>query len=179
MEKYGVNTARFLKISEESELVKVAENLNFPLIVKAVDLQASRGIVVARNKEELLDGFRYAMNATKENFCIVEEFIEGEEFGAQAFVYNGNVKFVLPHGDYTFMNHTALPVGHFAPMNFDNVKIRKIREQCELAIKAVGLDNCAVNIDMIYKNEKVYMIELTGQCRCNLFGRIGEYFLWN
>ena len=88
-EKYGVNTARFLKISEEKELVRVIEKLNFPLIVKAVDLQASRGIVVVRDEAELLKGFRYAMEATKENFCIVEEFVEGEEFGAQAFVYNG------------------------------------------------------------------------------------------
>ena len=99
----------------------------------------------------------------KENFCIVEEFIVGEEFGAQAFVYDGNVEFVLPHGDYTFVNQTALPVGHFVPMNFDGEKVSKIEEQCKLAIQAIGLNNCAVNIDMIYKDGKVYMIELTGR----------------
>lgn len=33
---------------------------------------------------------------------IIEEFIEGEEFGAQAFVYRGKVQFILPHGDYVF-----------------------------------------------------------------------------
>lgn len=161
--KEGVNTAKFLKVSSVEELTSVIDSLEFPLIVKAVDQQASRGIVVVRNEAELYDGFDYAMKATKETFCIVEEFIEGEEFGAQAFVYNGEVIFVLPHGDYTFVNHTALPIGHFAPMNFDAEKVQKIEEQCKLAIKAVGLNNCAVNIDLIYRNGQVYMIELTGR----------------
>lgn len=39
------------------------------------------------------------MKLTKRSYCIVEEFIEGWEFGAQAFVYNNEVLFVMPHGD--------------------------------------------------------------------------------
>ena len=45
------------------------------------------------------------------------------------------------------------------------------------AIAALGLDNCAVNIDFIAKEEKAYIIELTGRGGANgLTDIVGEYY---
>ena len=176
-EKYGVNTAKCKKISSLEEMKNALECLSLPVIVKAVDLQASRGVYVAHTKEEAFAGFEKAMKDTHQDFCIVEEFIVGEEFGAQAFVYNNEVLFVLPHGDYTFYTNTALPIGHFAPLNLSKETLSLAEEQAKKAIKAVGLNNCAVNIDMIYKDGKVYMIELTGRAGAtNLCELVSVYY---
>jgi len=173
----GVNTARYLKIESEEELENSFNTLEFPLIIKAVDLQASRGIYVAHTPAEARNGYIKAMQLTHQKFCIIEEFIVGEEFGAQAFVYHGEVLFVLPHGDYTFYTNAAMPVGHFAPLELPREVITLAEEQAKKAIKAVGLDNCAVNIDMIYKEGKVYMIELTGRAGAtNLCELVGIYY---
>ena len=43
----------------------------------------------------------------------------------------------------------------------------------------MGLDNCAVNIDMILKDNKVYMIELTGRAGANCLPELVEIFLWD
>ena len=174
---HNVNTARFMEITNERDLNEACDTLNFPLIIKAVDLQASRGIYVVNNREEAHSGFKKTMALTHQKYCIIEEFIKGEEFGAQAFVTNGEILFVLPHGDYTFYKHTALPIGHFAPLELPEEVIKLAEKESIKAIRAVGLDNCAVNIDMIYKDGKVYMIELTGRAGAtNLCELVSIYY---
>lgn len=166
MEK-GVNTARFKKVSSLEDVEHVLETLNLPLIVKAVDLQGSRGIFIARTREELFGGYEKAMRETNKDFCIIEEFIEGYEFGAQAFVVDRKVLFILPCGDETYMAGTAIPVGHYAPLQLEEDVLQQVYQQVSLAISAVELNDCAVNIDMILKDGKVYMIELTGRIGAN------------
>lgn len=163
----GVNTAKFYKISSEDELKESLHNLQLPVIIKATDLQGSKGIYIAFTEQEALEGFKKSMNDTKRDYCIIEEFIEGLEFGAQSFVYNGEVLFVMPHGDDTFMSHTAIPVGHYVPFEGSEEVIKQVEEEVRKAIKALGLDNCAVNVDLILKDNKVYIIELTGRVGAN------------
>ncbi|WP_048826729.1 ATP-grasp domain-containing protein [Bacillus sp. B-jedd] len=163
----GISTAKFYKVSSEGDLKQALKNLMLPVIVKATDLQGSKGIYIAYSVEKAYEAFRNAMFDTKRNYCIIEEFLEGWEFGAQSFVYNEEVLFVMPHGDDTFMSHTAIPVGHHVPLNCSEDIIKQTEACVRSAIKALGLDNCAVNVDFIVKDGKVYMIELTGRVGAN------------
>ncbi|RGT71602.1 ATP-grasp domain-containing protein [Ruminococcus sp. AF18-22] len=172
----GVQTARYKKVSSREDVINVLEELELPMIVKAVDLQGSRGINIAYDREELLDGYDRTMKETKKDFCIIEEFIDGYEFGAQAFVLNNEVLFVLPCGDITYLGHTKIPVGHYAPLDFEDEVLEKIDKQVRKAIQAIGLNNCAVNIDMILRGDEVYVIELTGRIGANCLPQITSIF---
>lgn len=171
--KKGVSTAKFCKVSSEEELRNSLEKLKKPLIIKATDLQGSRGIYIAHTEDEIFLGFREAMSLTKKEYCIVEEFIEGLEFGAQAFVYDGKILFVLPHGDETFMSHTAIPVAHYVPFEFEE-QFHTIEQEVIKAIEALGLNNCAVNVDMILKEGQIYIIEITGRVGANCLPELVE-----
>lgn len=165
--EYGVSTAKYFEISSESELEEALNIIMLPVIIKATDLQGSNGIYIAKTHDAAVEGFREAMKKTKRTYCIVEEYIEGYEFGAQAFVYQGNVLFVMPHGDNTFMSHTAVPVGHYVPLDESDDVIKQIEEVVKKAIHALGLNNCAVNVDLIMRGGVVYVIELTGRVGAN------------
>ena len=106
----------------------------------------------------------YVKENTRKDYFLIEEFVEGEEFGAQAFVYNGEVQFILPHGDYVFHGDTGVPIGHFAPYNLNEDVIEDAKEQLRGAVKAMQLDNCAINADFILKDNKTYVLELGGRC---------------
>ena len=173
----GVRTARFMNIHSEAELNEAVKSLKFPVIVKATDLQGSRGICIVREEDKLKPAYDEVMSLTHKDFCIVEEFIEGTEFGAQAFVYKGEVLFVLPHGDETVMCKTAVPVGHYMPYAMSDALAADVDLQARKAIAALGLDNCAVNIDFISRDDQAYIIELTGRGGANgLTDITGEYF---
>lgn len=162
--KGGVKSPVYCKVSNEEELRRAWETLPQPVILKAVDLQASRGIYVCRTYEALEEAFRQAMELTREDFCIVEQFITGIDIGAQAFVYNGEILFILPHNDEVFAGSANKPIGHSAPLLVSDEIMAEVKKQCELAIRAIGLNNCAVNIDLILANDgQIYMVELTGR----------------
>ena len=163
-EKNGVRTARFREVAFNlNTLIKETSELTFPLIFKAVDTSGSRGIKKVNSISEFEDAMNYVKKATKLDYFIVEEFIVGEEFGAQAFVQDGEIQFILPHGDYVFTGETGVPIGHFAPYNLNHEIIVDTKKQLERAIKALELDNCAINADFILHNGKTYVLEIGGR----------------
>jgi len=173
----GIRTAKFCKIKNEEELHDAIDKIGYPLIIKAVDLQGSRGINIVREPINLAEAFQETMELSGQDYCIIEEFIEGREYGAQAFVYNGDVLFVLPHGDETFMCKTAVPVGHYMPYEMPKTLYEDTCEQIKMAIETMEFNNCAVNVDLIEKDGKAYIIELTGRVGANCLPELtGNYF---
>lgn len=163
-EKFGVRTARFRKVSfEDSEIKQAANELNYPLIFKAVDTSGSRGIIKVPSPDDIDSAIDVVHSATKLDYFIIEEFITGTEFGAQAFVSDGKIQFCLPHGDYVYNGNTGVPIGHFAPYDLSEEIIKDTELQLENAAKAMGLNNCAINADFILSDDKVYVLELGGR----------------
>ena len=163
-EEYGVRTAKFREIPfADPDLLNRTSALSFPLIFKSVDSSGSRGIMRVDSVEEFDAALENVKASTRSDYFIVEEFIEGEEFGAQAFVYNGEVVFILPHGDYVFHGDTGVPIGHFAPYDLDEAVVEDTKKQLTAAIQAMGLNNCAINADFIMKDNQTYVLEIGGR----------------
>ena len=162
-EANGVRTARYRKVYFNEKVDRKIADLNYPLIVKIVDSSGSRGITRVDTPGELPDAIRNAQSFTRKDYYIVEEFIVGREFGAQAFVMDGKVQFILPHGDYIFMGSTGVPAGHFAPYEPSEEQFKDCYETCEKALKAMKLDNCACNCDFIMRDGKTYVLEIGGR----------------
>lgn len=163
-EENGVRTARFRRISfDDEDYARQISGLSFPLMFKSVDSSGSRGIVKVNSAEEFDDARNVVLENTRSNYFVVEEFIEGEEFGAQAFVRDGEIKFILPHGDYIFKGDTGVPIGHYAPYALPPEKLEGTRLQLQRAIRAMGLDNCAINADFIMRDGQTYVLEIGGR----------------
>lgn len=163
-EENGVRTAKYRQVSFDDEnYLDVANDLELPLMFKSVDSSGSRGVVKVNAKSEFEAARNKVLENTRSNYFIVEEFISGEEFGAQAFVQDGEIQFILPHGDYIFEGETGVPIGHFAPYDLEREALEDTKEQLRLAIKAMKLDNCAINADFIRKNGKTYVLEIGGR----------------
>lgn len=167
LSRYSVNTAAYMKISERGELEEVFKRIGLPVVIKAVDLQGSKGVYICRTREEAQNAFSHIMELTGQSYCIAEEFLEGVECGAQAFVYKGEILFIMPHGDEVYFRETGIPVGHYVPYDAPEAILQGVKMEAKKAIQALGLDNCAVNMDFIVRDGKVYVIELTGRAGAN------------
>ena len=85
----------------------------------------------------------------------MEEFIEGEPFGCEAMMSDGRLLYCLPNNIDAFQSYVPTPVGHSVPWKKQSSLGEEAESQVKLAIRAVGLDNCAVNCDLIEKDGKV------------------------
>lgn len=176
--EHKVPTAKYILIKDEKEIPEALTYLRFPLIVKAVDLQGSKGIFVSVNESELYENVRAAINLSKKDYCLIEEYLIGEEFGVQAFVQNGKILFLHSHGDILLKNNgISVPIGHYMPYCSSDSDNQKLRQIITDAVNALGLDNCAVNVDLINVNGIFHIIELTGRAGANQLPEIiKEYF---
>ena len=159
----GVRCARHICIRNREELAEALEKLDFPVVIKAVDLMGSRGIFRCDTSEQAFSFYEKTMEATGKDYCLVEEFIEGEPFGCEAMMSEGRLLYCLPNNIDAFQSYVPTPVGHSVPWKKQDSLGEEAKRQVKLAICAVGLDNCAVNCDLIKKDGKVYVIEITGR----------------
>lgn len=159
--EYGVNTAEFAYVELENSCpTEVCEAIGYPVMFKSIDASGSRGITKVSCPEDIPFAWQEVVENTHSREYIVEKFLTGEEYGAQAFVYDGRLRFILPHGDYVFQGDTGVPLGHFAPYEIDGGIIEESKRQLQLAVTAMGVDNCAINADFMLVDGKPYVLEI-------------------
>ena len=159
----GVRCARHICIHDRKELENAVRTLEFPMVVKAVDLMGSRGIYRCDSREEVFANYERTMEATGQDYCLLEEFIQGSILGCEAMMYNGRLLYCLPNNIEAYQSHVPTPVGHSVPYRKLEALGEEVERQLRLAVKATGIDNCPVNCDLIEKDGKIYVIEITGR----------------
>ncbi len=77
--------------------------------------------------EDIKKAYQAVCDVTKHQEYLIETYLVGDEFGAQAFVQDGKLEFVLPHGDYVFKGDTGVPVGTMRLMTCRSFRARSKR----------------------------------------------------
>lgn len=156
----GVRTAHFREVDSLEQLRSVYDELSKPVICKAVDTSGSRGIMRVDSEDQLPEAFHYARKASRADYILVEEFIAGVEFGAQAAVIDGKLQFVMVHGDILHHGKTDIPIGHYVPYSIPSSVVEETRCQVELSARALGLTTCVINADFVMRGDDVYVLEI-------------------
>lgn len=158
----GVACAKYkvMNLSDDFNAVfKSCEEIGYPVVIKAVDSSGSRGITIVKDGSMIAQALEAVKSVTRSDEYLIEECLDGEELGADAFILNGRVQFVLVHGKYVYHANTGVPVGHYVPYENDDIAA-KATEQVKMAISAMGFDNCAVNVDIMLNNGEPYILEI-------------------
>lgn len=159
----GVNCARHICVHSREELENAMEALDFPVILKAVDLMGSRGLFRCDTKEEVRMHYADTMDATRKEYCLLEEFIEGRMLGCEAMISGGKLLYCLPNNIENYPGYVPTPIGHSVPYKKQDELGAEVKRQVLLAASALGMDNCPVNCDLMEKDGKIYVIEITGR----------------
>lgn len=102
-EQVGVPGPKHRQASSVEEACALVPDLQFPLVLKPVDSQGSRGIVKVHNVEELRETFDGAIVHSAEKKVILEEFFQGREVVIEGFM--GSEGFTnLVIGDRVYFN---------------------------------------------------------------------------
>lgn len=161
----GVPTAPFREVVSPDELDAALAAVGLPAMVKAADLQGSSGVFKVTSTAQARAAFDRARSLSRHGTVIVERFLDGREFGAQALVHNGELMHVTVHGDDLAVG-APIPIGHHVPLD-DDALASQARSVTAAAVAALGLDDCAVNIDLMACDGQVFVIELTGRAGAN------------
>ena len=89
--KNNIPTAKFVIV--KSPDVSAVNGFTFPLVVKPVDCNSSKGVKKVESLEEFRTYVAEAINYSRTKSAIVEEFKEGIEISADFYIENGVAKF--------------------------------------------------------------------------------------
>ena len=154
----GIPTSKYLIMDALDE--NKIKGLQYPIIVKPVDSYSSRGVRKVFNIEELKAAFRIAIDISRTNMAIVEEFVEGEELTVDVYIENGNAHTLcisnidkIPGNDRFVICRTRYPAQI----------TDEVREQVEIVAnqiaKAFNLKNSPMLIQMITDGKNVSVVE--------------------
>lgn len=173
---HGIRSARYQLVGSEAEAETAFREIGGAAMFKAIDGQGSRGIIKVDRLEDVGPAFAYVRGATRRDKFIVEEYLAGTEFGAQAFVLDGKVQFVLPHGDYVFHGDTGVPLGHYVPYEEGTSLAEESRDLLQKFVTASGLGTCAVNADFMLAKGHVHVLEIGARCGATMLAETVSLF---
>lgn len=139
--------------------VEEAEGLVFPVIVKPRDNSGSRGVKFCRDKNELKTSIDEALENSKLNTVLVEEFIEGPEYSIEGLHHDGKSEVI----QFTEKKTTEFPynveLGHIQPANISDENKQKIREIVGKIGKALNFENCPSHTELKINERGIFVIE--------------------
>ncbi len=139
--------------------VEEAEGLVFPVIVKPRDNSGSRGVKLCRDKNELQISIDEALENSKLDTVLVEEFIEGPEYSIESLHHDGKSEVI----QFTEKKTTEFPynveLGHIQPANISDENKQKIREIISKIGKALNFENCPSHTELKINDRGIFVIE--------------------
>lgn len=156
--QHNVATAAFEHFTDSQDALKFAKKIGFPVMIKAPDSSGSRGIFKVEDESTFENYFIEAMKTSRSKRLIVEYFLEGIEFGAQAVIHNKKVKHIFFHNDT--LNNACTPIGHSFPFSDEMINLDEASQTIENAVKALDIDQCIANVDCKMHDSKVHILEI-------------------
>lgn len=159
--KFHVPTAKQYRLGavptrEELDIIQ------YPVIVKPVDLCASRGIHICHNEKQLLEGYQDAYAQSPSHNVIVEQYIVGDEISATYTFLNGECRFSMLSQMYYNMEQKGLvplPDAYIYPSKHLSAFLEKINEPMKKMLKSIGLKNGTIFVTGIATDNEFAFFE--------------------
>ena len=139
--EHGVESPWFYIIDNVTVLNALLPHLSYPCILKPTDNAGSRGVMLVKSAEELIEAYQYSVSQSRGGLVILEEYMTGPEVSVEVMVVDG-----VPHVlQVTDKLTTGAPyfveMGHNQPSMLPAEDVEKIKDLACRAVKSVGI-NC-------------------------------------
>lgn len=159
-EENHVPSPKFQYITSE-DLDKVTKcEMNFPVIIKPIDMAGSRGIYLANNNEEFLKALKESSNIGDSGSLLIEEYMVGPEVSVELVISKGIPKVIqITDKTTTGAPHFA-EIGHLQPSKLSDETKEQIKRVACAAAKSLGLYNSLGHAELKITNEGPKMVEI-------------------
>lgn len=158
-----IPTSRFKTFTSKDQLN--TEGLTFPLVVKPVDSNGSKGVRKVCNREELEKYLPEAFRFTLTDTVIVEEFCEGVEISADFYICDGKAKKVMwcQLNKYEVDDSTQVIYQSIIPPTLSEKASETLMEVANKIAKGYEVDNSPLLVQAMINGDDVKVIEFSAR----------------
>lgn len=159
------------EVSDDTDLAALANTVQYPVMVKPCDGSGSRGANRVDSADAFAAACREAMESSLTHKATVEPFIQGQEYGVESFVENGNI-----HVMAVMFKHMTKPpyyaeLGHAVPSGLSPAMEQEVIGCVKKALVALDVNFGSVNMDLLITQEgSVHIIDIGARMGGNLIG---------
>lgn len=160
--KNDVPTAKHIIAGSLNE--EAIEHMNFPLIVKPVDCNSSKGVRRVENIEELRQAFDDAVAMSRTDSAIVEEFITGKELSADFYISNGKAELLSVSESCKIKDKDKFVIFRALYPSIASHKLEaEIQEVGQKIADAFGITDSPMLVQMLVDNGRLNVIEFSAR----------------
>ncbi|MEU0871828.1 ATP-grasp domain-containing protein [Nocardia brasiliensis] len=171
--RLGFDSYGYVAGRADAELAMRVATLRFPVLVKPLDAQSSRGIQVCAEASELAAAAREAARFASDGGVIVEEQIAGKHYSAEVFVDRGRIVFIGVSA------RTLTPAPHFVTVEHRVPADLAVEQRWELTdmlnelITELGYRRGPLTVDVIVDSfGTLHLIEMGARVGGNGLGEL-------
>lgn len=163
-EKYGAPSPKsFLITSIDNAWYYLQNCFDSEAIIKPSRNSGSRGISKVTKdipKEKFAKLYLRALEESKDNAVLIEQFISGPEFSVEIIVWDHHINVIQITDKKTTGDPYFVELGHSQPSLYPKAITDKIIEAAIAGVRALEVNNCACHAEVKYVNGKAYIIEI-------------------
>lgn len=168
-EKNVDDISQYYEISNVDELNALYDSIHFPVMVKPCDGSGSKAAKRVNSKAEMESACYEAIKASLIGRALIEDFIEGKEYGVESLVYNGKIHVLGVMGKNMTSPPDYAELGHCIPSQLSIEE--KVKEVVKKAIQSLGINFGAVNMDvLVTRDNRICIVDVGARMGGNLIG---------
>ncbi|WP_375676064.1 acetyl-CoA carboxylase biotin carboxylase subunit family protein, partial [Bartonella sp. CL42QHWL] len=156
LDSIGHVNPKFSAVHDRETLMRAAEYIGFPSVLKPAAGSASRGIFIVNNTSELKHAFLKLQNIISKTYdavfsgfegkMILEEMLNGPEISVEGFVHNKQVS-IVGITDKWVSSQFKIEVCHVHPSKINGAQKKEIYDYSSQVVAALGIDNTPFHLE--------------------------------
>ncbi len=161
-EKFNIPSARHRIVSDNCNINEKISDFRWPLVVKPVDCNSSKGVVKVTNEDELHIAVDNAVNYSRTNTAVVEEFVCGDEYTVDFWIDHGTPKLLMASEITKIPNSFTINGCRTLP-NLSDVKKAQLNSIARKIALAFELDNMPLFMQVIDNGTEIFVLEFSAR----------------
>jgi len=160
MEKNGIHMPDWAAAKNSDEVVKFAEKIGYPVLVRPSFVLGGRGMEIVHNRSQLNKYLKLESHATPEKPVLVDKFLEGAVeldvdliSDGKNIVIGAIMEQIEMAGVHSGDSACVLP-----PQSLDDKTIKEIIQISKKVARSLNVVGAA-NLQLAIKDEKIYLLE--------------------
>lgn len=150
--------------TDKESAMQYCRSAEYPIIVKANDLTGGKGINRANNLQEAEKALDIAFEMSRDKHIVVEPFIEGTQHSICVFLVNQKVMVSSSCQCYSFENPYLIQAETFPSRDIQGETKSNLEKIIESMAEDLQLKDGIINLQLIIKDGKPYVIEMMRRC---------------
>lgn len=157
----NIPTSKYTILDNDDEFQ--IKGFTYPLVVKPVDCNSSKGVKRIENIEEFHKFTTDAINFSRTRTAIIEEFVEGREISADFYIDHGKAKFLSATTSLKIANKKSFTILSSEYPAVNESEQTSLTHMATNIAKAFVLDNTPLLVQLIANDKGMKVLEFSAR----------------